>query len=265
MDSRPSANERGPYELAEMTYAEVEALVARSEKKIALIPSGSTEAHGPHLPLNTDSIISEGMAHAAAERLVGAGFVAVTFPTLHYAVTDWAGDFAGSTSLSEDTALGLVLETCLAARRMGFDAVVLCNAHLEPDNIGTLRTVAERYATEMGDALIFPDVTRRRVAQRLTPEFQSGSCHAGCYETSLVLAMRPDLVRREIAAELPAHIVPLHEKIAAGAKNFLECGLDHAYCGSPAEATAEEGRATFAVLAQVTLEQVEAHFAPEPN
>ena len=46
------------------------------------------------------------------------------------------------------------------------------------------------------------------------------------------------------------------EHIAAGAKSFLECGLDRAYCGTPSEATAEEGHSTLAVLAELTLEMV---------
>lgn len=246
------------HQLAHLTYPEVQALLEGSNATVALVPTGSTEAHGPHLPLNTDSIISEGMAFAAAESLAEAGLDAVVFPTLHYAVTDWAADFAGSSGLTRSTATQMLLETCLSAHGMGFNAVVLCNAHLEPDNISTLREVATAYSVAAQEPLVFPDVTRGKVASQLTPEFQSGSCHAGSYETSLVLARAPELVRKQIAADLPAHFVPLHERIAAGAKSFLECGLDQAYCGSPAEGSAEEGHATYAVLARITLEMVQA-------
>ena len=83
------------YELATMTYTEVEALLAGPGSKVALVPVGSTEAHGPHLPLNTDSLISEAMAKRAAEKLMDAGYQAVRFPTIHYAVTDWAGSLQG--------------------------------------------------------------------------------------------------------------------------------------------------------------------------
>jgi creatinine amidohydrolase len=253
------------HQLAHLRYPEVEALLASSAKTVALVPSGSTEAHGPHLPLATDSIISEGMALVAADKLAEAGYEAVVFPTLHYAVTDWAADFAGSTGLHAPTAEAMLLQALLRARALGFDAVVLCNAHLEPDNISALRSVAKAFEEQSGGALVFPDVTRRRVAQRLTPEFQSGSCHAGSYETSLVLALRPELVDMDIARELPAHIVPLHEHIAAGAKSFLECGLDRAYCGTPSEATAEEGHETLAVLAEITLEMVRDRLGDTPG
>lgn len=252
-----SAAKGAAHELATLSYPQVQAILGGDGTKIAIVPAGSTEAHGPHLPLNTDSIISEEMARRGALALAERGYVAVRFPTIHYAVTDWAGDFAGSTSIPEDAALGVVLGACLAAKRMGFHRVVLTNAHLEPDNIRVLRDVATRYEAEAGEPLLFPDVVRRRNAERLTEEFRSGSCHAGQYETSLVLAVRPELVDRDAAAALPDHFVPLHERIAAGARSFLECGMDRAYCGNPAGASPEEGEATYAVLAQLVVDAVE--------
>jgi len=248
------------YALGEMTYTELEALLASSDRAIAVIPAGSTEAHGPHLPLATDSIISTEMARRGAEALAAAGWDVVVFPTLHYAVTDWAGAFKGSSTLSAATAEGMVLETCLAAHRMGFARVVLTNAHLEPDNISTLRGVAKKFEAAAGQPLLFPDVTRRRNAERLTEEFRSGSCHAGQYETSLVLAVRPELVRAATAAALPEVFVPMHEKIKEGARDFLECGMDQAYCGTPAGGTPEEGEATYNVLAALVLESVRESF-----
>lgn len=256
-----SAVEGVALELGALSYTKVESLLADKRRSVALIPTGSTEAHGPHLPLATDSIISTGMAQAAAAALAKLRFIAVTFPCLHYAVTDWAAAFKGSTGLQTTTAQAMLLETLVAAKRMGFDCVVMCNAHLEPDNIATLRTVAKRFFETTGAPLVFPDVTRRRVAEQLTEEFQSGSCHAGQYETSIVMALRPELVDEQAAQALPEHFVPLHEKIAGGAQDFLECGLDQAYCGAPAKATAQEGRETLATLARVTTEHVLAYFA----
>lgn len=250
------------HQLARMTYAEVEALLARPEKKIALLPTGSTEAHGPHLPLATDSIIAEEMARRAAEQLSARGVVAVCLPPLHYAVTDWAADFAGSAGISKDTARAILLDLARRCAAMGFDATVLVNAHLEPDNIATLREVTREFAESGATGkLLFPDKTRRRNAERLTAEFQSGSCHAGQYETSLVLAVDPELVRSDLAAALPEHRVALHEHIARGAKSFGECGLDQAYCGAPAQASAEEGHRSYDALAMMVVDAVLEAFA----
>jgi creatinine amidohydrolase len=247
----------GTFELARMTYTEVAAALAGPGKTVALLPTGSTEAHGPHLPLATDSIISEEMARRAAMRLAERGIVALVLPTLHYAVTDWAADFAGSTGISKDAAKLVLLDLARRCAAMGFHATVLVNAHLEPDNIATLRAVTREYA-ESGapGTLLFPDKTRRANAARLTAEFQSGSCHAGQYETSLVLAADPSLVRTRLAEQLPHHHVPLHEHIARGATGFLDCGLDQAYCGDPAHASAQEGHETYEALAQMVVDAV---------
>lgn len=250
------------HELARMTYVEIGELLARPERKIALLPTGSTEAHGPHLPLATDSIIAEEMARCAAERLDGQGFVAVRLPALHYAVTDWAADFPGSVGISNAGARTIIIDLARRCGELGFDATVLINAHLEPDNIATLRGVIREYAeSDAPGKLLFPDKTRRRNAERLTDEFRSGSCHAGQYETSLVLAVDPSLVRSDLAEALPKHNVPLHEHIARGAKSFIDCGLDQAYCGDPARATAEEGRRTYEALAAIVVDTVVEAFA----
>lgn len=253
----------GAYVLGEMPYPAVERLLAAPERSVAILPAGSVEAHGPHLPLDTDTLISTEIAKAAADKLAAAGYIAVRFPALAYGVTDWALGFAGTTSIAANVIEGLVLQACLGAHAAGFDRIVLTNAHLEPGHIATLRTVAKKFEAETGRPLLFVDKTRRRQAQRLTAEFQSGSCHAGQYETSLILAIAPELVDRDAAAALPAVTVALHEKIAAGAQNFAECGLDQAYCGDPAAASAEEGRASLDVLSDMVLEAVSASFDGE--
>ncbi len=242
--------------LFEMRYPEVADALDAAEHSVAIIPAGSVEAHGPHLPLGTDTLISTAVAKRAAEALAERGYLAVHYPPLHYGVTDWAEGFAGTTSIGADVIGPLVLQTCISAHRLGFEHVVVTNAHLEPGHIQTLRQVAKDFEANTGTPLLFVDKTRRKQAQKLTAEFQSGSCHAGQYETSLILAIRPELVDDATARGLPALDLPLHEKIAAGAQNFAECGLDQAYCGAPGAATAQEGQQSLATLAQMVVDAV---------
>lgn len=236
------------FKLADLTYEDASRIVRGGA--VALIPCGATEAHGPHLPLSTDVIISETAATRAAALLAKSGTAALVLPPLAYAVTDFALGFAGTISLPRDTALAFVRDVCLATIQSGFRAVVLCNAHLEPGHLETLRGAVEQVVAQGGRAT-FPDVTRKPHALRLGEEFKSGACHAGSYETSLVLAARPELVRMEIARDLTPNPISLSRAIRDGKKNFLEAGGDHAYFGDPSVATALEGDSLYDELAAI--------------
>jgi len=101
-----------------------------------------------------------------------------------------------------------------------------------------------------------PDLTRKPWAARLTEEFRSGACHAGRFEGSIVLAERPDLVREPVQKALAPNPASLSTAIRAGARTFAEAGGPRAYFGAPAEATAEEGRATIETLGQILADAV---------
>ncbi len=236
------------HELASMTYEEAQAAVARGAW--ALLPTGATEAHGPHLPLETDVIIAHQGALRAAAILAEEGAAAVVLPPIPYAVTEYAGDFAGTLSLPRETSEALVRDVILGAVRAGFRGVVVCNAHLEPDNIAALRGAVAQ-ARQTGALATFPDVTRKPHALRLGEEFKSGACHAGSYETSLVMAARPSLVKEKVAAELPANWSSLSTAIREGKKTFLDAGGPRAYFGAPAEASATEGEALYREMADI--------------
>jgi creatinine amidohydrolase len=124
------------------------------------------------------------------------------------------------------------------------------NNHFEPAHVATLR----KAAAEAGVAYL--DLVRRRHAARLTLEFQSGACHAGQYETSLVLAERPTLVDTETMATLPPVSVNMPAAMADGKDDFLAMGMNRAYCGTPAAATVAEGQSTFDVLSELLVEAI---------
>src|SRR5688572_33434285 len=82
-------------ELASMTWQEVEALCGTG-RAVALVPVGSVEPHGPHLPLGTDTTISATCAARAIAPLAELGIDAVVAPSVPYGVTDFARGFAGA-------------------------------------------------------------------------------------------------------------------------------------------------------------------------
>jgi creatinine amidohydrolase len=204
------------------------------------LPLGATEPHGPHAPLATDTLISVGICERAAERLAGEIPVLV-LPAMPYGVTRYGSAFPGAVSISEETLQALLTEI---AESVG--ALILVNSHFEPEQVETLRSTG----------LPLLDLTRRSNAERLTEEFRSGSCHAGRYETSLVLADRPELVHADRMQALEERHVDMPAAIRAGQTDFMAMGMDQAYCGSPAESSAEEGRETFETLTDMLVELI---------
>ncbi|PYP28235.1 MAG: creatininase, partial [Gemmatimonadetes bacterium] len=87
-------------------------------------------------------------------------------------------------------------------------------------------------------------------------EFRSGACHAGRYESSIVLAARPELVRDAIRRALPSNPRSLSAAIRSGQTSFEEAGGPRAYFGSPADAGADEGVRTIEILGAILAEAV---------
>ncbi len=240
--------------LAHLTTTALERARAGGRPVVLLWPVGATEPHGPHAPLATDCLISEGVCRRAAELLAGGGEVEpLVLPTLPFGVTRYAREFDGAISVSEATLQGVVVDVCTSLAGQGLPHVLIVNSHFEPEHVGTLHRALDVLA-EAGVRTGFLDLTRRERARRLTDEFRAGECHAGRYETSLVLADRPELVDEAAAGELPYVSVNMAGAIAEGVSEFKAMGLVQAYCGAPAEASAEEGEQSYAVLAEMVAE-----------
>jgi creatinine amidohydrolase len=238
-------------EFADLTSPQVAGLLDGPRTPVLLLPVGAVEPHGPHAPLATDHLISAGMCTRAAKRLADDPDLAVhVLPALDYGVTEFAAGFPGAVSIRPDTLRALVLDVCGSLRAQGLTRIVVVNNHFEPAHVAALRAAAG----EAGVAYL--DLLRRANVARLTEEFRSGSCHAGQYETSLVLADRPELVDADVLPELPPVIVDLPAAMSAGATDFQQLGMVSAYCGTPAGATADEGRSTFDTLTDLLVELI---------
>jgi creatinine amidohydrolase len=242
------------HDLADMTWEEVRGL--DRARTIAILPIGAVEAHGPHLPLGTDVIIARAMARAGAKRIEAQGRGALILPALPYTAAPFAGAFPGTLSVGSSTVTSLLLDLARELTRHGFSALAIANAHLDPAHLDAIAQ-AERLAREERLLpVIHPDVSKKPWAPRLTEEFRSGACHAGRYESSIVLAVQSDLVREEIRKGLPPNPASLSKAIRGGARSFEEADGARAYFGWPADATAEEGRATIEELGSILAEAV---------
>jgi len=223
---------------------------------VVILPVGSTEAHGPHLPLSTDVIISEEMSQRAAEKLNVQGIETLVLPAISYSVTDFSADFPGTISISKQTATAVVYDICRSLYAQGARLIAIANSHLEPEHVASINEAIEKIKQETGRAIAFPDKRKRRWAQTLTEEFRRGDCHAGSYETSLVMAARPELVREEIRRSLESVPISIAGKIKEGASNFTEAGGTEAYFGDPRSASREEGAATYEALSDMLVTAV---------
>jgi creatinine amidohydrolase len=227
---------------------------------VALLPIGSTEPHGPHLPLSTDILLSEEVCRRAARALADRAIAALVAPPIGYGVTRYAAGFRGAIGVSEATLVGIVSDVARALLDDGFVHVALVNNHLEPEHVTAVERAAAAVAVERGTSRIsFPNQLTRRWGRTLTDEFKRGDCHAGRYETSLVLATRPDMVDDGAAKHLAALPISLSQAIAAaeGAPvRFADIGMKRAYTGAPAEATAAEGETTYARLVEMIVTEV---------
>src|SRR6476659_6429433 len=112
----------------ELSWPAVERLAEANA--IALLPVGSTEAHGPHLPLSVDVVIAEEVCRRLAKRLEPRDVV--IFPAVAYGLTDFAAAFAGTVSLTADTTRGLLAGVLEGIAKHGFQRIGVINHHLEP-------------------------------------------------------------------------------------------------------------------------------------
>ena len=233
--------------LAEMTYEQVEKACAG--RAVAIVPVGSVEPHGPHLPLDTDTTISETCAARAVKVLAEDGITAVIAPSVPYGVTDYASGFAGAIGVPAEALTAMLRGIAEKLLACGFQHVCFVNNHLEPAHDAAVRaSIAD---LPNGKASVACPLTRRW-GRTLSDEFKRGDCHAGRYETSLVMA-----AGREVHGhDLPTVGLSLASAIKEGKKTFAEIGMDRAYTGAPSEATSAEGDDLYGRLVTMVVTEI---------
>ncbi len=250
-------------EWSRMTWEEVRDLETRTA--VAVLPVGALEAHGPHLPLATDVLIAEAMAQAGARRLADRGLSVLLLPPIAYTSAGFAAAFPGTISLPAATVTATLVGVADGLAAQGFGALAVANAHLDPAHLAALEAAVAAARAGGRVTMIFPNIARKPWATRLTEEFKSGACHAGRFESSIVMAVAPDLVREQLRRSLPANPASLSTAIRDGKTSFAAAGGPRAYFGFPADASAAEGLATIetlgAILADAVLEAGEADVA----
>jgi creatinine amidohydrolase len=189
-----------------LTWAEIDAMPDK-ENVVIVQPIGAIEQHGLHLPIIVDSAISMGVIGKALSKL-DYRIPAYALPCLYYGKSNEHWHFPGTITLSATTLLLVLREVAESIYRAGFRKLVFINSHGGQPQI--LEIVARDLHQEYPDFSIFPLFTWRVphiTEQFLTEKEATYGIHAGDAETSVMLALLPDIVKMDKAVrEYPQNL-----------------------------------------------------------
>jgi len=226
--------------VADQSWPDLAEYVA--EESVALVPLGSTEQHGPHLPLSTDHVIAEGLAREAADR---SGFLCT--PTVTVGVSEHHRQFHGTMWVSPSAFREYVESLTRNLTYHGIDRVVYVNAH--GGNVQHLQEVARRLRRD-GIAFATPWMWDESIPELVDEVFETNGPHAGPKETSMVLHLDPDCVKPEEFENARDHglrDLSNADSTRHGARvsyDSVESSDNGAY-GDQTDATAEKGERLF--------------------
>jgi creatinine amidohydrolase len=241
----------GPVLLEELTWPEIAAVVADGET-LCLLPVGATEQHGRHLPTATDTTIATAICREASERTGVPVLTTLAISSSHAHTMRWPGTF----SLPPRLALEVVGELARWVYGSGFTRLLIVNAH--GGNVGMLRVAVEeiRLAGDLQVGVVHWFT--------ITPDIQEAverDCldwHANAAETSLMLHLRPDLVRRD---EIRDDADRTRDLVFS---YTVDLTSSDGLTGAPSTATAEEGARLFDAIATALAARIVAARREEP-
>ncbi len=208
-----------------------------------VLPYGTTEAHGTHLPLDTDTIIIEEVAKRASEEVPL--FVA---PSLHYGVCTSTGLHPGTIGITPRTLRSLTKDIVKDAFKKGIKSFVLVSGHGGSIHVAAIKEAAEGLINEIDGiriaAFSIYEILPREAFELAETENDS---HAGELETSLILYLRPELVKGRDSAQYPK----LPKPVLVRDKLRYWPG---AVWGDPQKASAEKGKKLFDLMVKGFLE-----------
>ncbi|MDH5747950.1 MAG: creatininase family protein [Rhodospirillales bacterium] len=214
--------------------------IAKQLKKnpLVILPAGSVEQHGPHLPAGTDIFAANVISHAVAERMDG-----LVLPGGPLGVTPMHMPFEGTITLSPDTYMRVVKETCISTAQHGAKYALILNWH--EGNIPSLAIAAEQLHRDHGMTML--TVQACYVAAELYGKDCGGLTHGGEIEALAVLAYRPDLVHLDRIDYSSDHDIGRkmdklrrtrsYQPVLTDVRSFAPTG----WYGSPEHATVEKG------------------------
>jgi len=217
---------------------------------LALVPLGSTEQHGPHLPLSTDHVIAEALAREAADR---AGVVCT--PTVTVGVSPHHRQFHGTMSVDPPAFQDYVGSLSRSLVDQGVDRIVYVNAH--GGNVEHLREVGRRLHAD-GTAYAIEWMWNESIPELVDELFEHNGPHAGPKETAMVWHIADAVREGELEAARDSGLVDIEGAPTErnGARTFYDAieNSDNGAFGDPTDASAEKGRRLFEAAAGQLVE-----------
>ena len=242
----------GAVELDRLSWPEVEAEIEDGRDTV-VVAFGATEQHGPHMPLATDALIGDHLAHLVAERLDA--FVA---PTVRVGCSEHHLGFPGTLSVSESTFHAIVADLVRSLARGGFRRVVMLPTH--GGNFGPLATAVQqldreagievRALTDLGALMAIAQVGEQEHGVPLG----QGGLHAGEWETSMLEAIHPELVHPERAE--PGYTGDPQQAVGALFASGVRAVSENGVIGDPAQASPEHGTRYWDEVLSVAMREI---------
>jgi creatinine amidohydrolase len=211
---------------------------------IVILPVASLEQHGPHLPVEVDSLLGEIIAARTAFKVSARGKAVVVLPVLWSGLSEHHMSFGGTVTLDVAVFAGVVEGVVRSVLRHGFRRIVLLNAHGGNEN--ALRVITDELTPKLGVPIV--QLTywyAAAVAIAKILETQGGVQHACEAETSMMMAARPDLVATDRIALARSNITA--PELGGGVYRWrpIASRSDSGVIGNPEAASAEKGERLF--------------------
>lgn len=230
--------------IAEMNMEEFSAALAKT--RTVLIPFGSTEEHGCHLPLDTDTM----QAVEVGKKLASLRDVFIA-PPIHYGVCRSTGNHPGTINISTETLKALTIDVVSSLYQQGLRSFVLLSGHAGGTHMATLTDAGEKLLLKFADlkiAVVTEYMLASQTARHLIET--EGDSHAGEIETSRIMNSHPHLVKGTSPREFPSFPSGI---LVRNKKKYWPGGV----WGDPQKATAEKGGQIEALVVQALFELID--------
>ncbi|HOY65987.1 MAG TPA: creatininase family protein [Candidatus Ozemobacteraceae bacterium] len=231
------------------TLTHTEAETFDRDTTVVLVPCGSTEPHGPHLPLGTKAFIAEAVAFEIGQRLKASGRRYLVAPVFPYLPCQASMGLPGALTVSPRVASEMLYEIGAAFHRDGFRRLAFIHFSTSPEATKAVLTACDDLAQldgmqacdPLGPFRFSPPETVAALLREAGTQ-PATELHGDIRETAAMLYLDPELVQAERARELPQRLVNLQWETLKGNFSWIERGAEDGYAGSPAAATPDLGQ-----------------------